>query len=91
MIRGSFGAASSIQIISAAYTEVVHFRSNLFPVPSGTCGEKFVAMLAGLFQCFSDSAVGEVTALKAAMLFTQLLLACGMLAAQTTDMGFWRY
>ena len=42
MILGSFEASLSIEIISAAYAEVVHFRPNLFPVPSGTSGEGLV-------------------------------------------------
>ena len=71
---GEFDFDSSSQIINAAYEEIVHFKPNLFPVPSGSVGSQFVNIIAQLFQCFGDAARGEGLAIKTAMVATQLLL-----------------
>ena len=70
---GEFDIKSSGQIINAAYEEIVHFKPNLFPIPSGSIGSQFVSIIAQLFQCFGDAARGGL-AIKTAMVATQLLL-----------------
>ena len=71
---GNFDLDSSRQVINAAYAEAVHFRPNLFSVPSGATGEKYVNIIARLYQCFGDAAAGEGVSIKVAMVATQVLL-----------------
>ena len=51
--------------INLAYEEVVHWRRNLFQVPSGSTGKAFVSELARLFQAYADSSSLECIAMKA--------------------------
>ena len=71
---GKFDFQSSGQIINAAYEEIVHFKPNLFAIPSGSIGSQFVSIIAQLFQYFGDAARGEGLVIKTAMVATQLLL-----------------
>ena len=68
---GSWSAQETHQIITSAYSETVHFRPNLFPVPSGSVGSRFVRTLTLYYKIFGDKAAGEGLALKAAMTVTQ--------------------
>ena len=63
-----------VEIINEAYTEIVHWRRNVFAVPSGEAGKKFVTELARLFQAFADRSALEQIAIKAAMIMPALLL-----------------
>ena len=74
VLIGDLDTDSSCQVINAAYAEALHFRPNLFSVPAGTAGEKYVTTIARLFQCFGDSAAGEGMAIKTSMVAAQLLL-----------------
>ena len=60
--------------INDAYNQIVHWKANLFRVPSGSNGKKFVSELARLFQAFADASALETTALKAAMTLPALVL-----------------
>ena len=60
--------------VTCAYDEVIHWRRNLFSVPVGRAGTRFVHELARLFQSFADGSALEGVALKAAMLLPILLL-----------------
>lgn len=42
-------------VIVATYDEVIHWKQNLFLVPSGSAGISFVKELARLFQSFADA------------------------------------
>ena len=44
---------------------MVHWRRNLFQVPSGSTGKAFVSELAPLFQAYADSSSLECIAMKA--------------------------
>ena len=55
--------------IASAYAQVVHWRPNLFKVPSGACGKQFVAELTRLFNAY---ALESDLALKAAMTLPSL-------------------
>ena len=61
-------------MITAAYDEAIHWQCNVFSVPVGKAGTKFVQELARLFQFLADCSVLEGFALKAAMLIPTLLL-----------------
>ena len=60
--------------IEQAYEEVVHWRRNLFQVPSGAAGKAFVSELARLFQAYADSSSLECIAMKATTVIQILLL-----------------
>ena len=60
--------------INVAYEEVIHWRRNLFQVPSGSSGSAFVLELARLYQAYADSSSLECIAMKATTLMQILLL-----------------
>ena len=60
--------------INHAYNEIVHWRRNLFSVPSCAVGKEFVSELARLFQAYADSSEIESVAITAAMVMPHLLL-----------------
>ena len=63
-----------IQIVNRCYDAVVHWRRNLFKIPSGKVGVAFVHELSRLFQAYAESSALEGVALKAAMILPALLL-----------------
>ena len=75
---GSISASEFQPLIESAYAEVVHWCRNLFQVPSGSIGNKFVLELAKLCQAFADAASLESVAITAAMVMPPLssCLAC---------------
>ena len=54
-------------LIDDAYTQIAHWKSNLFKVPSGSTGKQFVAKITRLFESFATESALEAVALKAAM------------------------
>ena len=60
--------------VNQAYEEVVHWRRNLFQVPSGSAGKAFVTELARLYQAYTDGSSLESVALKACTVAPILLL-----------------
>ena len=60
--------------IENAYEEVVHWRRNIFMVPSGKVGEQFVAELSSLYESYGRSDARESIAMIAAMTMPALLL-----------------
>ena len=60
--------------IDNAYSQMVHWRPNLFKVPSGTSGKHLVAELARLFEAFAAESAFEAFAVKAAMTLPALVL-----------------
>ena len=60
--------------INHAYNEIVHWRRNLFSVPSCAVGKEFVSELARLFQAYADSSEIESVAITAVMVMPHLLL-----------------
>ena len=71
---GNRDGVSFTDAVDKAYNEAVHWKRNLFMVPSGKAGKQFVKELARLFQAFADQTPLERIALKAAMLMPMLLL-----------------
>ena len=71
---GSLSGTEFASIINAAYTETVHWRRNLFKVPSGKEGKAFVAEMARLYRSYAETSALESVALKAAMTMPHLLL-----------------
>lgn len=63
-----------VQVIEGCYEEVVHWKRNLFKVPSGRAGKSFVRELTRMFQAYADASALESMALQAAMVMPALLL-----------------
>ena len=61
-------------LIDDAYSQIVHWRSHLFKVPSRSTGKRFMAEIARLFEAFAIESALEAVALKAAMTLPALLL-----------------
>ena len=74
MSWGEIDSATMSQQLTAAYGETVHWRRNIFLVPSGASGKDFVGEMARLFQAFADGSAMESIALTAAMAMPALLL-----------------
>ena len=62
------------QDIQECYNQIVHWRRNLFKVPSGQAGKSFVRELTRMFQSYADASALETVALQAAMVMPALLL-----------------
>ena len=71
---GSCNGEAFCTKVNLAYKEVVHWRRNLFQVPSGSTGKAFVSELARLFQAYADNSSLEGIAMKATTLMQILLL-----------------
>ena len=71
---GPYQGEALSEIINTAYDEVVHWRHNIFQVPSGSSGKAFVSELARLFQAYADSSCLECIAMKAITIIQILLL-----------------
>ena len=60
--------------IDRAYAEIVHWRRNVFLLPSGKVGREFVRELSRLFTAYAERQPIELIAMKAAMTMPALLL-----------------
>ena len=70
---GEVSSEQFIPSVRVAYSECVHWRRNIFSVPSGRVGKAFVSELAWLFKAYADGSTLESIALTAAMLLPLLL------------------
>lgn len=61
-------------VINDAYSQIVHWKHNLFTVASGAQGRHFVGGLASLLSVFVNESALEAFAVKAAMTKPALLL-----------------
>ena len=82
---GNVDGLSFSHSIEAAYNEVVHWRRNLFMVPSGKVGKRFVSLLATLWQAYAEASALESVAFKAAMVMQALLLQKPSLGSKAKD------
>lgn len=71
---GDLSGEEFTNMIDDAYAQVVHWRPNLFKVPSGACGKQFVAELTQFFNAFALESDLEAIALKSAMTLPSLML-----------------
>ena len=60
--------------IHCAYAETVHWKRNIFLVPSGKIGKQFVRELTTLFRAFAPASAMESIALESIMVASTLLL-----------------
>ncbi len=73
-VWGPCDAETFTHSLTAAYTEVVHWKRNLFRVPYGNSGKKFVQELSRLFRAYADQSALESVALQAITVMSILLL-----------------
>ena len=66
-VWGSLDGPSFSSLIRSCYDEVVHWRRNIFKIPSGKAGTSFVRELARLYKSYADSSALESVALYAVM------------------------
>ena len=66
--------ADFVHTINSCYAEVVHWRRNLFKIPSGQAGKEFVKELSHLFLNYAESTALECVAMKAAFALPALIL-----------------
>ena len=60
--------------LNGIYDEIVHWKRNLFKVPSGKAGTIFVRELSFMFRAYADRSARESVAMKAIMVMPALLL-----------------
>ena len=58
----------------SAYEKVVHWKPNVFLIPFGKAGKRFVKELARLYQCFAENSALHSIALLAVSVMQPLLL-----------------
>lgn len=71
--------------IRSAYSEAVHWRRNVFMVPSGKIGKQFVGELTSLFSAYAQHSAMEVIVFDAAMVACTLLLQKPQPASKSRD------
>ncbi len=73
-IWGEIDPESFTQQLNKTYSEVVHWKRNIFSVPSGKAGKSFVSELSRLFRSYAEGSALESVALKAVTTMSILLL-----------------
>ena len=73
-VWGKLDGSSATDIIQSCYEEVVHWRRNIFKVPTGKAGNQFVRELSRLFRGYAEGSALESISLYAVMLMPALLL-----------------
>ena len=84
----TWGTLTSEQItryFSDAYSELVHWRRNVFSIPSGKCGKEFISETARLLRAYAEATALESIALKAVTVFCILLLQKPYSASKSRD------
>ena len=69
----------------AAYSEAVHWKRNIFLVPSGSVGKEFIQEMARIFEAYAEGSQLESFALTAAMTMPLLLLQKPHKESKTSD------
>ena len=72
--RGELNGKTFSCALNGIYDEIVHWRRNLFKVPSGKAGTAFVRELSRMFRAYTDGSALEGIAMRAAMVMPALLL-----------------
>ena len=82
---GNFSGSEMLAIINKVYDEIVHWRHNLFLVPTGSAGNSFVQELARLLQAFADGSSLECVSMKAVIILQALVLQKPSRTSKTRD------
>ena len=70
---GELSGLEFCNVVSSAYDEIVHWKRNLFPVPSGSSGKLLVLELSDS-QTYAEHSSLESIALKACLVLVALAL-----------------
>ena len=73
-VWGDCDAETFSHSVTAAYPEVVKWKPNIFSVPFGNAGKKFVQELSRLLRAYAEGSALESIALKASTVMSILLL-----------------
>ena len=73
-VWGDVDGATFSSLLDQVYNEIVHWRRNIFPLPTGGGGKMFVCELSRLFNAYYPGSSLEGIALKAAMSLPILIL-----------------
>lgn len=73
-VWGSRNSTSVCSDLETAYKEIVHWKRNLFSLPSGNVDVSFIKELARLFRAYGDAGGLEGIAMKAIPVICALLL-----------------
>lgn len=71
---GSLDGKKFCDSIHEAYEEIIHWKRNIFLLPSGASGNSFVVETARLLQAFTDGSALQCIALKASLVMHALPL-----------------
>ena len=71
---GSLDGKSFCNAINEAYNDVIHWKRNIFLLPSGAAGKSFIQEIIFLLEAFSKASALESIALKASFVMQILLL-----------------
>ena len=80
---GQLDGQTFSQMIDTAYIDTIHWKRNIFLLPSGAPGKSFIQEITRLLQAFAKSSQMESIALKASFVM-QILLSFLTLRAKTT-------
>ena len=82
---GEVDATTLSLCIDKAYHQIVHWKPNLFKLPSGSSGALFVKSVASFLAAYAEGTALKSIALKAAMCMPALLLACPHNRSENAD------
>ena len=82
---GNLDGPTMCDKVIACYNEVIHWKRNVFRIPSGKVGKAFVSEMAKLFQAFAEETRIESFALTAAVILPHLLLQKPHRGSKTKD------
>ena len=71
---GSLDGKTFCDSIHEAYEEIIHWKRNVFLLPSGASGKSFIVETSRLLQAFADGSALQCIALKASLVMQTLLL-----------------
>ena len=60
--------------IELAYSKIVHWRPNIFKLPSGNASKHFIDELTNLFNSYNEGSVTESFTITSAMVFPALII-----------------
>ena len=71
---GTLDGSTFSQQISDMYYDIVHWKRNIFLIPSGAARKDFVSEVAHLLQAYADEFSLDCKAMKACMVMQVILL-----------------
>ena len=71
---GSYNGEAFCASVAAAYDEAVHWKRNIFLLPSGNVGKSFIQEMTWLLNAFVNGSTIECVSLKALFIMQMLLL-----------------